>query len=95
VERLERGVKEVRDLKELMFKHNQELFALRTAERNIIAEIAGGQAQNKNLGVKVRVFGVKTCVRHAPSQSAQMKQPAAPARDHWAWPHSYPEFCVF
>ena len=73
VERLERGVKEVRELKEMMFKHNQELFALRTAERNIIAEIAGGQAQNKNLGVKVRVEHTEKHGAKRPNAAAWMR----------------------
>ena len=40
-------------LKELMFKTSQELFRLRTKERDLIAEIAGGQSQNKNMGHKI------------------------------------------
>lgn len=39
--------------KELLFKTSQELFRLRTKERDLIAEIAGGQAQNKNMGQKI------------------------------------------
>ena len=55
-ERLKQGMKEVSDLKELLFKHSQELFSLRTAERDHIAEIAGGQSQNKNLTHKISVL---------------------------------------
>ena len=39
--------------KELLFKTSQELFRLRTKERDLIAEIAGGQSQNKNMGHKI------------------------------------------
>jgi len=53
MERLKRGQKEVADLKDLMFRHNQELFQLRTGERDLIAEIAGGQSQNKNLSLNI------------------------------------------
>ena len=42
-----------RCLKETMFKSGQKLFALRTKERDLIAEIAGGQSQNKNMNLKV------------------------------------------
>lgn len=45
--------KQVVDLKETMFKSGQKLFALRTKERDLIAEIAGGQSQNKNMNLKV------------------------------------------
>ena len=36
-----------------MFKTSQELFQLRTRERDLIAEIAGGQSQNKNMSHKI------------------------------------------
>lgn len=47
--RLAAQVKAVADMKKAMFKKNQDLFSLRNTERDLIAEIAGGQAQNKNL----------------------------------------------
>ena len=40
-------------LKDEMFKAGQQLFTLRTKERDLIAEIAGGQSQNKNMTSKV------------------------------------------
>eukprot|EP00854_Cymbomonas_tetramitiformis_P008918 gene8918-10568_t len=52
-DRLKAHQKEVSDLKEMMFKNSQELFTLRTKERDLIAEIAGGQSQNKNLTHKI------------------------------------------
>mmetsp|Transcript_5128 Transcript_5128/g.9691 ORF Transcript_5128/g.9691 Transcript_5128/m.9691 type:complete len:950 (+) Transcript_5128:130-2979(+) len=59
LDRVKRGQKEVTDLKELMFKHNQELFGMRTSERDLIAEIAGGQSQNKNLTHKINELDAK------------------------------------
>mmetsp|Transcript_20436 Transcript_20436/g.66353 ORF Transcript_20436/g.66353 Transcript_20436/m.66353 type:complete len:909 (-) Transcript_20436:163-2889(-) len=52
-EQLKAVQKLVVTLKERMFKSSQELFALRTQERDLIAEIAGGQSQNKNLSAKI------------------------------------------
>mmetsp|Transcript_5315 Transcript_5315/g.17662 ORF Transcript_5315/g.17662 Transcript_5315/m.17662 type:complete len:868 (+) Transcript_5315:644-3247(+) len=52
-DRLKAAQKEVIALKDRMFKSSQQLFALRTAERDLIAEIAGGQSQNKNLTLKI------------------------------------------
>ena len=48
--------KEVIELKERMFKSSQELFNLRSKERDLIAEIAGGQSQNKNLASKIKTL---------------------------------------
>mmetsp|Transcript_4386 Transcript_4386/g.10991 ORF Transcript_4386/g.10991 Transcript_4386/m.10991 type:complete len:540 (-) Transcript_4386:72-1691(-) len=47
--RLQQQIRAVGEMKKAMFKKNQELFDLRNQERDLIAEIAGGQAQNKNL----------------------------------------------
>uniref|UniRef100_A0A061QV58 Flagella associated protein n=1 Tax=Tetraselmis sp. GSL018 TaxID=582737 RepID=A0A061QV58_9CHLO len=47
--RLKEQLKAVDEMKKAMFKKSQELFELRNKERDLIAEIAGGQAQNKNL----------------------------------------------
>ena len=47
--RLAAQIKAVADMKKVMFKESQRLFELRNQERDLIAEIAGGQAQNKNL----------------------------------------------
>lgn len=44
---------EVARLKDETFKHSQELFALRGRERDLIAEIAGCQSQNKNVSLKI------------------------------------------
>lgn len=40
-------------LRDKIFKTGQELFQLRTTERDFIAEIAGTQSQNKNLEAKI------------------------------------------
>jgi chromosome segregation ATPase len=45
--------KDIAALKEQMFKQSQELFRLRQAEANQIAEISGAQAATKNLRAKI------------------------------------------
>ena len=40
-------------LRDKIFKTGQELFGLRTTERDLIAEIAGTQSQNKNMEAKI------------------------------------------
>lgn len=45
--------KELRVLKESMFRQSTELFKLRQEESNLIAEISGAQAASKNLSAKI------------------------------------------
>jgi chromosome segregation ATPase len=40
-------------LKDMMYKHSQELFNLRQQEANLIAEISGAQAASRNLATKI------------------------------------------
>ena len=46
-------LKENEDLKKEQFRRSQQLFALRSAERELISDISGGQGQNKNLAARI------------------------------------------
>lgn len=52
-QRLKAAIKMKEDLKKDQFKRSQKLFELRTKERELIGNISGGQAQNKNLAVRI------------------------------------------
>ena len=51
--RLQELEREKHGLRDKIFKTGQELFGLRTTERDLIAEIAGTQSQNKNMEAKI------------------------------------------
>ena len=51
--RLESTEREIAGIKERLFRATTELFAARTDEANLIAEIAGTQAAHKNLTAKI------------------------------------------
>lgn len=51
--RLVASERELASIREVMFKHSQELFKLRQEESNTIAEITGAQAASKNLTAKI------------------------------------------
>ena len=46
-------------LKGQQVKQGQELFTLRNAEKEMISEIAGGQAQHKNVAERIRKLDEK------------------------------------
>eukprot|EP00899_Mesostigma_viride_P026492 jgi/Mesvir1/7027/Mv09154-RA.2 len=47
------ATKEVAEFKDQIFKNGQELFDLRNKEKDLIAEIAGGQSQKRNLNQRI------------------------------------------
>lgn len=51
--RLQELDREKHGLRDKIFKTGQDLFGLRTKERDLIAEIAGTQSQNKNMEAKI------------------------------------------
>ncbi|KAK9820385.1 hypothetical protein WJX72_009778 [[Myrmecia] bisecta] len=56
--------KELKGLKTEQFKRGQELFSLRSKEKEMISEIAGGQAQNKNLAEKINGLDDQVVKQH-------------------------------
>ena len=57
--RLDAVRKEMHVLKGQQVKQGQELFTLRNAEKEMISEIAGGQAQHKNVAERIRKLDEK------------------------------------
>lgn len=51
--RLKGLLKQQEVLKAEQFKRSQKLFELRSAERELISDISGGQGQNKNLAARI------------------------------------------
>lgn len=82
--RLEEVEREVGQLKERIFKASESLFALRKRERDLIAEILGGQAQYKNLESKIngldqQVLKQQELLYHADFQIQMLERKVARA----------------
>jgi hypothetical protein len=51
--RLNRAEKEVNDLKNLLFRQSQESFKQKTEEQNLLSELNGAKAADRNLQAKI------------------------------------------
>ena len=72
--RLDAVRKEMHVLKGQQVKQGQELFTLRNAEKEMISEIAGGQAQHKNVAERIRKLDEKVRATHLPIWWGHWKQ---------------------
>ena len=64
---------EVTRLKDSTFKHSQELFSLRGREKDLIAEIAGCQSQNKNVTLKLSALDANVVKQQELLYAAEFK----------------------
>ena len=76
------GVKVITSLKEKMFRHSQQLYAMRQEEANLISEISGSQAASKNLSTKLHSFDAESLrqqelIYNAEFQIQQMERKVA------------------
>ena len=53
--------KQIKTLKTEQFKKGQVLFGLRELEKELSSELAGGQAQSRNLDSKINQLGDEVC----------------------------------
>ncbi len=53
--------KQIKSLKTEQFKKGQVLFGLRELEKELSSELAGGQAQSRNLDSKINQLGDEVC----------------------------------
>ncbi len=73
---------QVADLKTAQYKFSQTLFGERSAEKELVSEIAGAQAQNRNLAGKIASLDEKVRVRTSKLSyfCHAMMRPSSPLR---------------